>query len=355
MRQRDPTMRFSRTINAFVLGFTLLITLAVPVSYFLAGYQYQRGNIRSQLDTKGYLVQQIISNNPDYWAFENVRLESAILKTLDSHQDGPAETHHILNLDRQEVAVAATPIAPSPPLLSDERPLYASNEVVGYYKIVTSFRPLLVKTGIALVLCLAAESLLMWVWIVLPLRTMRRAEQRLSQLAHFDSLTGLANRSTFERRLVEACQRTHRRLDHMALVFLDLDHFKSINDTYGHPAGDAVLVETARRLKSAVRESDFVARLAGDEFVVILEGLGHRDEVASVARTLLNAFIPPFELPHQVQHVLSPSMGIALFPDDANAPESLLHCADTAMYRAKNADRNQFHFYKKEVSTVTSE
>ena len=83
MRQRDPTMRFSRTINAFVLGFTLLITLAVPVSYFLAGYQYQRGNIRSQLDTKGYLVQQIISNNPDYWAFENVRLESAILKTLD--------------------------------------------------------------------------------------------------------------------------------------------------------------------------------------------------------------------------------------------------------------------------------
>lgn len=166
-------------------------------------------------------------------------------------------------------------------------------------------------------------------------------EHKLRHLAQFDSLTGLANRSRFDDKLAEAIARSERSGTSLALVFLDLDDFKSINDTFGHQGGDLALQEFARRLIRSVRSTDTVARLAGDEFVVVLELLKHADEAAVVAAKIIAAMATPFQL-FDEQHVFSTSMGIAVRRRGETDGEALLRRADTALYQAKALGRGCF-------------
>jgi diguanylate cyclase (GGDEF)-like protein/PAS domain S-box-containing protein len=172
----------------------------------------------------------------------------------------------------------------------------------------------------------------------------RQAEARVHHMAYHDSLTGLPNRALLSDRLdraLLAAQRTGRSL---AVIFLDLDRFKTINDTLGHVAGDELLKEVAARLCGAVRASDTVARLGGDEFVVLLPGLRARDEAAQVADKIIDALARPFPLEGHVLHV-TPSIGICVFPDDGTDVETLMRHADAAMYHAKAAGRNNYQFF----------
>jgi diguanylate cyclase (GGDEF)-like protein/PAS domain S-box-containing protein len=165
----------------------------------------------------------------------------------------------------------------------------------------------------------------------------REYERQLHALAHSDHLTGLPNRRSYEERLAQAIARTRRTAAPLALAYLDVDHFKQINDSLGHAVGDAVLREFGRRLAGAVRSSDIVARLAGDEFVVVLEQVGSPLECERIAAKLQDALRPPFELDGRVVRVTS-SIGIAwsAHPDQA----TLAHAADEALYRSKNAGRD---------------
>ncbi|MBC7503191.1 MAG: PAS domain-containing protein [Herminiimonas sp.] len=168
---------------------------------------------------------------------------------------------------------------------------------------------------------------------------LKEIEARLLTLARFDTLTGLPNRYQLNQKLDEAVARSKRSPDNMAVLYLDIDHFKKINDTYGHPAGDAVLVEFGARLAMAVRQTDTVARLAGDEFIVVLEGLKVADEARHVAEKIVDVMREPFRLPDQVVQV-GVSIGCA-YSDTKNLTSSeLLSLADKALYRAKNAGRN---------------
>jgi diguanylate cyclase (GGDEF)-like protein/PAS domain S-box-containing protein len=168
----------------------------------------------------------------------------------------------------------------------------------------------------------------------------KRVQTQLINMARFDSLTGLPNRAQLSEKLEEAVRRSRRSATPMAVMFLDVDHFKSINDTLGHAAGDAVLVELARRLNAAVRETDTVARLSGDEFVVVLEGLHSAEEPQFVARKIGAAMGQPWEvLGHEMR--VSVSIGVA-YALDAPAPAELLALADKALYRAKAEGRNTF-------------
>ena len=168
---------------------------------------------------------------------------------------------------------------------------------------------------------------------------MKLVERRLDLLARADALTGLPNRREFDERLAAAMARCRRAARPMALLFLDIDKFKAVNDRLGHAAGDEVLRFFARQLCGAVRETDTVARLAGDEFVVILEGLQGADEAPSVAQKLLDAVQAPMVLGGEMLH-LSGSLGLALYDGDARTPERLLAQADEALYAAKEAGRN---------------
>jgi len=176
---------------------------------------------------------------------------------------------------------------------------------------------------------------------------LKRVERRLAELASTDSLTGLANRHQFDASLDQALARAQRSGAGLALMFLDLDHFKDINDSLGHAAGDAVLVEFARRLLSAVRATDLVARLAGDEFVIVLEGIGGELEAVTVAQKLLAAVRRPFMLQQRLLQV-STSVGIAYHHGGAATASELLAQADQALYTAKASGRNTWHLLTKQ-------
>ena len=171
--------------------------------------------------------------------------------------------------------------------------------------------------------------------------TLKRVEQQLRILARHDTLTGLPNRNQFDDKLADAMARSRRSGTPMALMFLDIDHFKSINDTLGHHGGDAVLREFAQRLIKAVRATDTVARLAGDEFVIILEGLHVAEECATVAKKIIAAMTRAFDVLGYARRVTT-SVGIAIDRGDIADGEALLRRADDALYDAKAAGRNTF-------------
>jgi diguanylate cyclase (GGDEF)-like protein len=163
--------------------------------------------------------------------------------------------------------------------------------------------------------------------------TLLKAEE-LAYAADHDALTGLPNRNLLHNRLQQAIARAQRRDESFALLFLDLDRFKRVNDTMGHAAGDALLVEVAKRLTDTVREEDTIARLGGDEFVVLLEGPTHEHDVNAIADKIHQILHEPYRLGTQSATV-SVSIGTSLFPDDGRDPDTLLGHADSSMYDAK--------------------
>ncbi|ARU30314.1 hypothetical protein CAP31_00580 [Sulfuriferula sp. AH1] len=172
----------------------------------------------------------------------------------------------------------------------------------------------------------------------------KKLEEQIWHQANFDSLTGLPNRRLFHDRLTQGIKRTHREHAKLALIFLDLDHFKEVNDALGHDMGDTLLSEAARRITSCVRESDTVARMGGDEFTIILPLLNHTGGIDYITENILKQLAEPFALGAE-QAFVTASIGIALYPDDASDIESLISKADQAMYAAKNLGRNRSCYF----------
>ncbi|MDH5276229.1 MAG: diguanylate cyclase, partial [Gammaproteobacteria bacterium] len=200
--------------------------------------------------------------------------------------------------------------------------------------------------------------------VVREITERRRSEARIQYLAYYDALTGLPNRQLFVRELRRAIRATERKGHQVAVLFIDLDRFKRINDTLGHAVGDALLQSVARRVESSVRPADVVARpgaganddmpvriarLGGDEFVILLTELKDRAQAALVATRVRHALTEPFSSDGH-QFVVTPSIGISIFPDDGNEIEELLVKADMAMYAAKDQGRNRHTFYSSAMS-----
>ena len=182
----------------------------------------------------------------------------------------------------------------------------------------------------------------------------KQYESSLQHLAHYDALTQLPNRVLFRERLTDMLARAERHGNVLALLFIDLDRFKPINDTLGHQAGDELLQRVAERLAACVRASDTIARLGGDEFTVLLDELHSPDEAGIVARNILDALERPYILSGQAQYI-SASIGIACYPSDSIEAETLLRQADMAMYRAKQEGRNGYRFFAPEFNLQASE
>jgi diguanylate cyclase (GGDEF)-like protein/PAS domain S-box-containing protein len=172
----------------------------------------------------------------------------------------------------------------------------------------------------------------------------KEMQEQVWYQANYDALTDLPNRNLFHDRLDQAIAQAARTQGQLALLFVDLDGFKEVNDTLGHDAGDALLKETARRLTGCVRESDIVARMGGDEFTVILPRIDRREDAETVAAKIVQCLAQPFAVMER-EVKMSGSVGIALYPNDGATGPTLLKSADAAMYRAKEAGRNAFRFY----------
>jgi diguanylate cyclase (GGDEF)-like protein/PAS domain S-box-containing protein len=175
--------------------------------------------------------------------------------------------------------------------------------------------------------------------LTMDVTAMKAIEHQLEQLARFDPLTGLPNRRQFEEKLSEHLLHSSRESRPYALMFLDIDHFKAINDTYGHGVGDAVLKHFGSCLQASVRRTDVVARLAGDEFVILLKGLHGRHEASMIAEKILEAIRPSLGIGDHDLNVTT-SIGIAFVAQDGTTEQALFACADKALYSAKDAGRN---------------
>jgi diguanylate cyclase (GGDEF)-like protein/PAS domain S-box-containing protein len=181
-----------------------------------------------------------------------------------------------------------------------------------------------------------------------------RREERLIYQANFDQLTGLPNRHYMQQHMDAACVRAKRQKRKIALLFIDLDNFKDINDTLGHRIGDELLRQTAKRIKSLLRASDMPARTGGDEFMVMLEGLKQQTNAEDVANKLADSFRQPFLLEeHEIFSTIS--IGISMYPDDGDTMEDLMQHADIAMYNVKQSGRNDFRFFSGEMRDTSDQ
>ncbi len=193
--------------------------------------------------------------------------------------------------------------------------------------------------------CDAAGTRTHMIGVLTDITDRKRAEQELRYLANYDTLTGLPNRALLGERLGAAVISARRSGHKVGLLFLDLDRFKHVNDSLGHIAGDRTLKAAGARLRQCVRENDVVARLGGDEFTVVLEDLIDARGAEEMAQRLLLAFAKPLNISSAQETVISPSIGIALYPEHGQTPADLLKCADTAMYYAKERGRNTWALY----------
>lgn len=194
-------------------------------------------------------------------------------------------------------------------------------------------------------------GIFLWRRIGLIERTLEEQRNSLDYIAHHDYLTKLANRAQFIFVLEKTLQRAHENSLHVGLLFLDLDRFKEINDSFGHSVGDIVLCEIAERLKSAVAHKALIARLGGDEFTLIVEEM-YSQELGQMAQDIVSMIQKPLYI-HQTEIYLTCSVGISLFPSDACDAETLLRNADTAMYKAKNEGKNTFQFYNQSMTDAS--
>ena len=188
-----------------------------------------------------------------------------------------------------------------------------------------------------------------YVGVMSDITDRKRAEQELRYLANYDTMTGLPNRALLSERLGQAILRGRHSGRRVAVLFLDLDRFKHVNDSMGHAAGDRMLRAAGARLRACIAPTDTVARLGGDEFTVVLENLASVGQAEDVAQKLLDAFVVPLHLDSGEDVVISPSIGISLFPDHGQDPGELLKSSDTAMYQAKDRGRNMYMVYTAEM------
>jgi len=181
----------------------------------------------------------------------------------------------------------------------------------------------------------------------------QKEHQSLAHQANHDSLTGLPNRAFFEGRLSRAVRSAAALQEQVAVLFLDSDRFKDINDTFGHAAGDAVLVSVAQRVRAQIRETDLVARLGGDEFAVLLSPIQKTEDAMRIVDHIIASMDAPIALPGEETVTTSLSIGVAIFPEHASTPMALLNAADAAMYQAKRLQRGSRHIALPEGSVAS--
>jgi diguanylate cyclase (GGDEF)-like protein/PAS domain S-box-containing protein len=191
-------------------------------------------------------------------------------------------------------------------------------------------------------------------WLFRDITQQKQATATIRHQAFYDQLTGLPNRASFDDHLKRAIAQAERHNEGLAVIFLDLDRFKAINDTFGHAAGDWVLKEAAQRLKSCLREEDLLVRWGGDEFALVLHHVESREVVAHTCERILTSLHGTFQIDVHALAITT-SMGVALFPQDGSNPDRLLRRADRALYAAKVAGRNTYHFFNASIGSEGSE
>ena len=348
--QVDPKLR--RLVDLAALLTVLILTLAVPAAYLSARLAQENASVRTLSSVHAALVTAAIAQKPTMWQFEEHKLLALVEHNIA--RDGSLTSYAITDAQRRPLVLSAKQPPPAPTMV-EETALYDATDVVGYYRVERSLRAPLRDAAVVALLALLAALSCAAPLRSLPLRALRRSQERLLHMAKHDALTGLPNRSLLDDRLAQALLHAERYSRHVTVAFMDLDNFKSINDSVGHDVGDELLIQMSGRLSRSVRSTDTVVRLGGDEFVILMFDQPNVDEsVATVLTRLMEAVAVPMDLRgHKVQ--LGCSIGVATYPMDGGDGSTLLKNADTAMYRAKELGKNNFQFYTADLNAKLKE
>jgi diguanylate cyclase (GGDEF)-like protein len=337
----------ARTVTALAALASLAIAGAPPVAYWSAARHRALGMAEAVAYVHSHLLSEVVARNPDLWRFESVRLAGML--AIGGVNAAP-EARRLLDLDGTVLAEHSSTAVMRRPTLSARAPVHESGRVVGEVEVTLTLAPAVLTTpGVAVLspwLGAAVFALLRSV----PLRLLDRALHRAEYLAAHDRLTGLPNRTLFYDRLAQALALARREGGAVAVLGLDLDRFKDVNDSLGHAAGDGLLRQVTDRLAACIRESDTLARLGGDEFAVIQSRARQRVDAETLARRLTKVLAAPFDLDgHQASIGLS--VGVALAESGrAEGAEAPLRDADLALYQAKQAGRGGFRFFEPDMN-----
>jgi len=361
MNPKSPTsqhLRFTLTFLLFVLTDLVILFCTIPLlllrlaSAFIiaisAGmllyrqYKLLEGAARTREEHARFLAAAE-SSMDDFYIFDGVYDEAGNIADFTFSYMNP-------NAERRLQIKRNSLIGKS---LSQVRPFVVSSGLLEQYKQV-------VETGVSYTTeIFIDDEIIKATWIHVQavklgkgiaitsrnITESKRMADRVNYMAHHDHLTGLPNRALMQDRLTQAILRAQRNKKKVALFMLDVDHFKRINDTMGHAEGDALLAAMARRLLASVRESDTVARVGGDEFVVIMPDFNNLDEVKACGKQLVSSISRPLQF-GDVELEITVSAGVCIYPDSTQVPEELLKFADHAMYVVKRGGRNSFYIYK---------
>jgi diguanylate cyclase (GGDEF)-like protein len=357
-----PNAGMVRMITLLAALAATTIAAIVPVSCFLAAEARLRGEVEISAQHYASEVAEEARQNPALW---NALADSSTGEVLNDLEigrqldaDGRSavpERRRVFSGAERILIETATSVAPAKPVLIARLAVMDGAARLGEVDIARSLRPAL--TLAAFVACGSSGlGLLMFLLLrVAPLRMLAAAIEHASFLSAHDLLTGLPNRRLFHDRLEQALARARREAGRIAVFYMDLDNFKTINDVLGHPAGDATLRTVAERLRKCLRAGDTLARLGGDEFAVIQQGLVHAEDADALGKRMLAAVEPPIDLEGQFQHV-GISIGITLSEVGApNLPDELVKQADIALYQAKEHGRSRIRFFSEDMNVKVRE
>ena len=356
--QSQP-LSLSRPLTRIVSVLAMLAAVAVgllpPLTYVFGVYARQQGMLETRSVLYAAEVADAARQDPSLWnalvgPADSSNASGAQAATADEGDAPPDERRAIYAqagmLVRQSIPTQSMPW----PTLSVRAPVFDGHNQIGQVEISRSLRDSLAMMTAVAVGSLLFGSMIFVMLRLLPLKLLREAIQRITYLSAHDVLTGLPNRSLFSDRLELALAMTRRQNGQVAVLYLDLDKFKEVNDTLGHPAGDALLRAIAARLKACVRETDLIARLGGDEFAVIQSHIGHLDDTRKLAQRMIDAVAPPLDLGgHQVNVAVSIGITVSTIEPGVD-PAQMMQEADIALYRAKESHKGSYCFFQPEMN-----
>lgn len=342
MRRNAISATATQLVNRLTIAFAVMVTLATTGFYFFVNLDFYRSALKIETEVMVETIEDRISRNPAMWEFELLRLNE-LMQQKSRLADDTTKHKTLYNAQRKPVLRVPADQEEVWPLISYSQKLFSNGVVVATFEESLSIRGLLQRTALIALVSAALFGTLFWAIYSVSFRKLQEAERKLQQMAWFDGLTLLPNRAQYKRiteRFVYDAQLSRKE---MAIFFIDLDHFKPVNDTHGHHIGDELLKSVAQRIREQCTKNDIVMRFGGDEFVVIAN---NTSAVKALRRctTLIESLALPFEVQgHTV--LIGASAGVSVYPYDAETADELLSNADIAMYQAKQSGRNRVMRY----------
>ncbi|WP_206454140.1 putative bifunctional diguanylate cyclase/phosphodiesterase, partial [Aurantimonas marina] len=340
----DSALAFTTAVAAAA---AMIVALVLPALHFYYVYEYNNGYIESTTEINAKLISQLIGNNPRMWQFETLRIEELLVST---EHDTTTDIQRVFAKNGDLVAERATDAPLLGPIIRDSHALYDAGVIVGRVEFERSLRPQLIQSFMVFLLSGLFGAGIFIALRAVPLCVLRKVIERASFLASHDALTNLPNRAVFQEWMAHTMADVERDGTPAAVLFLDLDHFKEVNDLLGHAAGDQLLQQASERMSAALRQNDVLSRLGGDEFAIIQKRIVQPAGAARLAQRLVAILAEPFDLSGQ-EVMIGASIGITICEPGGQAdPSHLLQQADMALYRAKSGGRGNYQFFEEDMN-----